>query len=524
MDTPLLLWGFIERARRLYPERTVVSRTRTGTDRVTYAELAHRSKRLAAALRSLGIEGGDRVATFAWNHHRHLEAYTAIPGMGAVCHTLNVRLFADQLAYIVRHAEDRVVLIDAELVDMWLPFADRVPSVEAYVVMGEGGEALRETGLPVHDYEELLAGADPIGEWPTFPESRAAFMCYTSGTTGDPKGVVHSHRAMYLHTLVHGLTDVHGIREADVVMPIVPMFHANAWGIPLSATMVGASMVLPGPAPSPSDIVHLMREEEVTFAAAVPTVWQGVLEVATPDDLRSLRRIGCGGSAVPPAMISAYEERFGVPIQQGYGMTETGPLASRAHVKSHLERTLPPPELLELRASQGLLVPGLDMRVVDHAGAEVPWDGRTPGEIRLRGPWIASGYYGEEPFPDGWLHTGDVAVVHPEGYIRIVDRTKDLVKSGGEWISSVELENTIMAHPDVAEAAVVGVPHPRWQERPVAFVVARPGAALSEEGVLDHLRPRVARWWLPDRVEFVSEIPKTSVGKFDKKTLRARLS
>ncbi|HVE91026.1 MAG TPA: long-chain fatty acid--CoA ligase [Actinomycetota bacterium] len=536
MDTQLLLIGLLQRAARLFAKREVVSRASGGVHRCNYGEVYERSGRLAAALAAAGVGPGTRVGTFAWNHRRHLEAYFAVPGMGAVCHTINVRLFPEQVAWIVDHAHDEVVLLDEDLLPQWLMIANSLTAPRLYVLMGADGESRPEsrlklaeaTGAEVADYEREVQAHDPVIRWPEFSESRAAFMCYTSGTTGAPKGVVYSHRAMYLHTLVHGLTDVHGISEADVVLPVVPMFHANAWGVPLSATMAGAKQVLPGPAPTPADVVRLIRDEGVTIAAGVPTVWLGVLEAAGSGGLGSLRRIACGGSGVPRSLIAAYRDRFGVTIQQGYGMTETGPLATRAHVKSHLAAVLDEDGVLDLRATQGTLVPGLDMKVVDGSGAEVSWDGSTMGEICLRGPWIASGYYrdetGSDSFRDGWLHTGDVAVVDPEGYVRIVDRIKDLVKSGGEWISSVDLENRIMAHPKVAEAAVIGVPDPKWQERPVAIVVPRPGESPTAEEILGHLGESVAKWQLPDRVEFVEEIPKTSVGKFDKKALREKLT
>jgi fatty-acyl-CoA synthase len=506
-----------------------------GLHRYTYAEAAARTKRLANALTALGVEVGDRVGTFAWNHHRHYEAYFAIPGIGAICHTLNIRLFPEQLVYIANHAEDKVVLLDECLLDVWLAFAEQLQTVKAYVLMGDAGvseEPSRRkltdaTGVEVLDYEELLEKASADLEWPTFPETTASFMCYTSGTTGDPKGVVYTHRALYLHSYNHCLVDTHALSESDTVLPVVPMFHANAWGLPFSCTMIGAKQVFPGPAPTSTDIAELMQKERVTFAAAVPTVWLGLLDVADDYDLSSIKRMVCGGSAVPRSLIERYQDRFGITIQQGYGMTETGPLATMCHIRSDLE-SLDREDLLDLQATQGLLVPGLEMRVLDEEGNDVPWDGAAMGEICLRGPWIASDYYKDDrsaqTFRDGWLHTGDVATVDPNGYVQITDRTKDLVKSGGEWISSVELETRIMGHPKVAEAAVIGVPHEKWQERPVACVVVRTGETVTAEEIIEFLRPQVAKWWLPDEVVFVDEVPKTSVGKFDKKVLRAKFA
>lgn len=538
MRTELLLTHFLERARLLYPRREIVSRLPGfpgGRHRYTYADAAERAKRLANGLTGLGVKGGDRVGTFAWNHHRHYEAYFAVPGIGAVCHTLNIRLFPDQLVYIANHAGDEIVLLDECLLDAWLPFADQLTTIRTYVLMGDAGESepgsrrklADATGVETLDYEELVAASSPDLEWPTFPETTASFMCYTSGTTGDPKGVVYTHRALYLHSYNHCLVDTHAISESDAVLPIVPMFHANAWGLPFSCTMAGSKQVFPGPAPAPSDIAQLIQDEDVTFAAAVPTVWLGLLDVADAYDLTSMRRVVCGGSAVPRSLIERYQDRFDITIQQGYGMTETGPLATMCHIRSDLEG-LDREALLDLQSKQGMLVPGLEMRVVDEEGNEVPWDGRSMGEICLRGPWIASSYYRDDrsadTFRDGWLHTGDVATVDQEGYVQITDRTKDLVKSGGEWISSVELETRIMGHPKVAEAAVIGVPHERWQERPVACVVVRPGESVTQDEIIEFLRPQVAKWWLPDKIVVVDEVPKTSVGKFDKKVLRAKFA
>jgi len=535
MRTELVLTHFLERARMLFPKREIVSRMPGGTHRETYAEAYERIKKLANVLQGrLGIGPGDRVGTFAWNHYRHFEAYFAIPGIGAVCHTLNIRLFPEQLVYIANHAEDKVVLLDECLIDAWLGFADQLTTIETYVLMGDGEFSTPEsrkrladaTGVNVVDYEDLLAEASAELEWPEFSEDTACFMCYTSGTTGDPKGVLYSHRGLYIHSFNHCIVDAHRISETDSVLPIVPMFHANAWGLPFSCAMVGAKQVFAGAAPTPADIAQLIQDEKVTFSGAVPTVWLGMLEVADQYDLSSMKRLVCGGSAVPRSLIQRYQDRFGITIQQGYGMTETGPLAVMCHIKSDVAEGLDKESLLDLQSKQGILMPSVEMRIADEDDNDVPWDGETMGEICFRGNFIASEYYKDDrsagTFRNGWLHTGDVATVDEHGYIQITDRTKDLIKTGGEWISSVDLETKIMGHPKVLEAAVIAVPHTKWQERPVACVVTAKGETLTEQEVLDFLEPLVAKWWLPDKVIFIDEVPKTSVGKFDKKVLRAK--
>ncbi len=470
-----------------------------------------RARRLASSLQRLGIGAGDRVATFGWNSRRHLELYLAVPSMGAVLHTLNIRLFEDDLRYIVGHAEDKVIFLDASLAGT-MP---RFEGVEHEVLMPDAG-ARREGAL---DYEQLISDGDPGFEFARVDENSAAAMCYTSGTTGRPKGVVYSHRSAVLHSLVACLPDSIGLREGDSVMPVVPMFHANAWGLPYAATLAGARQVLPGPRMTPPDLARLIVDEGVTHAAGVPTIWQGMLAVDGLEDLGALTEILCGGSAVPESLIRAFDERFGVPIVQAWGMTETSPVASIARVpQAALHRD--EDERYRLRAMQGRVVPLVEFKVDEESG----------GELQVHGPWIARDYYDDETSrekftADGeWLKTGDVAEVQGLAMIKLVDRTKDLVKSGGEWISSVELENEIMAHPDVLEAAVVAVPDERWGERPCACVVARDGKSIDADGVRSFLEGRVARWWVPERVELIDEVPKTSVGKFDKKVLRARLA
>ena len=508
MRTPLLVRAIAERAGQLFAEREVVSVTATGVERSSYGEVVERARRLASALHDLGIRPGDRVATFGWNSRRHLELYLAVPSMGAVLHTLNVRLFEDDLRYIVSHGEDRVIFLDASL-------ADRMPSFEGveHEVLMPDADAARDGAL---DYEALIASGDGAFEFPDLDENCAAAMCFTSGTTGMPKGVVYSHRSTVLHALLANQADSIGLRERDTVLPIVPMFHANAWGMPYAAAMAGSKLVLPGPCMDPADLAQLIADERVTFAGAVPTIWQGVAQLDPPPDLSSVERLVCGGSAVPESLIRVFDERFGVPIIQAWGMTETSPLASIARV---------PPGVPDgdaayaIRAMQGRVIPFVEFRVDEEAG----------GELQVRGPTIARGYYNDDTgaakfTEDGWLRTGDVAEIKDGAHIKLVDRTKDLVKSGGEWISSVELENAIMAHPDVLEAAVVAVQDERWSERPCACVVRKEGAAIDADGIRRFLADRVAKWWLPDRIEFIDEVPKTSVGKFDKKELRARFA
>ncbi|MHB8659170.1 MAG: long-chain fatty acid--CoA ligase [Solirubrobacteraceae bacterium] len=508
MHTPLLVRSIAERAGQLFANREVVSVTADGVERSNYGEVVERSRRLAGALHELGIRPGDRVATFGWNSRRHLELYLAVPSMGAVLHTLNIRLFEDDLRYVVAHAEDRVIFLDASLASQ-MP---RFDGVEHEVLMPDA-DATREGAL---DYERLITSGDPAFEFPEVDENSAAAMCYTSGTTGMPKGVVYSHRSTVLHTLLTNQADGPGLRERDTVLPIVPMFHANAWGLPYAAAMAGSKLVLPGPKMDPASLATIIATERVTFSGAVPTIWQGITQLDPAPDLSSVERLICGGSAVPESLMRTYDERFGVPILQAWGMTETSPMASISRV--------PPggPEgdaAYALRATQGRVVPLVEFRIDEEAG----------GELQVRGPTIASAYYrdesGLEKFTaDGWLRTGDVAEVQPGAVIKLVDRTKDLVKSGGEWISSVELENVIMGHPEVLEAAVVAVSDDRWGERPCACIVRREGSGLDADGIREFLSGRVAKWWLPEHVRFIAEVPKTSVGKFNKKVLRTQLA
>ncbi len=531
-DHPLTLEHFFHRAERLFHDKRVVTATATGRETRTYGEWAERTRRTGGVLDALGISADGRVATFGWNTANHLELYFAAPCSGRVLHTLNIRLFPEQLTYIANHAEDEVVFLDRTLAALVWPLLDTFETVRHIVVMDDGGGDVPEAapaGKEVHRYEDLLAAAESV-EWHVTDEWQAASMCYTSGTTGNPKGVVYSHRSTFLHTMGVMAADAIGASETDTILPVVPMFHANAWGLAHAAVAVGANLVMPGPQMAPQPLAELIESERVTIAAGVPTIWMGVLPELKGRDLSALRSIPCGGSAVPKALSEAYREEVGLPIFQAWGMTETSPVASAGHIKSTLAEGHSDDELADLRATIGLPLCGVNLRIVDPDTLEpVAADGQAQGEIQARGAWVAREYYNDDRSPesftaDGWLKTGDVATVDGHGYMRIVDRTKDVVKSGGEWISTVELENEIMGHPKVAEAAVIGVRHPKWQERPLACVVVREGEELTKDEVLSFLDGRVAKWWMPDDVVFVEEIPKTSVGKFSKKDLRIRFA
>ncbi|GLY88086.1 fatty acid--CoA ligase [Actinoallomurus iriomotensis] len=518
-DYPLTISSIRRYGTEVFGHSEVATFTGDGVRRTSYAELGRRAARLANALRDLGIDADQRVATFQWNTAEHLEAYLAIPSMGAVMHTLNVRLSADQLVYIADHAEDEVVIVSGSLVPLLAPVLPKMATVRHVVVIGDADlSALSSSGKTLHSYEELLAAAPDTYDWPEIDERQAAAMCYTSGTTGNPKGVVYSHRSAYLHSMAACTGNAFALSAADRVLPVVPMFHANAWGLPYAALMAGASLVMPDRFLQAEPLARLIEDERPTVSGAVPTIWNDLFRHAREheSDLSALRLVVCGGSAVPESLMRSFEER-GVHIVQAWGMTETSPLASVAH---------PPPGVADpwpYRASQGRVMSGLEARVVGDGDRVLPADGATVGEIEVRGAWVTAAYYKDEDsskFNEGWLRTGDVGMVSSDGYLTLTDRAKDVIKSGGEWISSVELENHLMAHPDVIEAAVVGVPDPRWQERPLASVVLRPGAEVTAADLREFLAARVPKWQLPERWTFITEVPKTSVGKFSKKTLR----
>jgi fatty-acyl-CoA synthase len=518
-DYPLTISSIRRCGTEVFGDSEVATFTGDGVRRTSYAELGRRAARLANALTGLGIDADQRVATFQWNTTEHLEAYLAVPSMGAVMHTLNIRLGTDQLVYIADHAEDEIIIVGDTLVPLLASVLPRMKTVRHVIVIGDADlSPLAEAGKSLHSYEELLAAAPDTFDWPELDERQAAAMCYTSGTTGNPKGVVYSHRSAYLHSMAVCTGNAVALSTADRVLPVVPMFHANAWGLPYAALMAGASLVMPDRFLQAEPLVRLIEDERPTVSGAVPTIWNDLLRYAVEhdSDLSSLRLVPCGGSAVPESLIRSFEQ-LGVRLVQAWGMTETSPLASVAH---------PPPGVADpwpYRASQGRILSGLEARVVGDGDRVLPSDGATVGEIEIRGAWITAAYYKDEDpskFHSGWLRTGDVGMISSDGYLVLTDRAKDVIKSGGEWISSVDLENHLMAHPDVVEAAVIGVPDPRWEERPLASVVLREGATVTAVELREFLASRVPKWQLPERWSFIAEVPKTSVGKFSKKTLR----
>jgi fatty-acyl-CoA synthase len=530
-DVPLTVSRILVHGTLVHGRSTVTTWTGDGEPRRrTFHETGLRAIRLANALRDeLGVGRADRVATLMWNNAEHLEAYLAVPAMGAVLHTLNLRLPTEQLAFVVNQAADRVILVDATLVPLLAPLLPRLDRVEHVVVVGPGDRSPLDGCRPaVHDYEELLAGRPGTYPWPELDEREAAAMCYTSGTTGEPKGVVYSHRSVYLHSMQINSAESMGLDAHDITLPVVPMFHVNAWGLPHAAFMAGTSMIMPDRFLQPAPLAEMIERLRPTHAAAVPTIWQGLLAelTARPRDVSSLRQVTIGGSACPPALMKAFDEQLGVRLCHAWGMTETSPLGTVARPPAGVGGD----EEWAYRITQGRFPASVEPRLIGPDGSVMPWDGRSAGELEVRGPWIAGAYYGgagadpERPgdrfSPDGWLRTGDVGVISEDGYLTLTDRAKDVIKSGGEWISSVELENHLMAHPDVAEAAVVAVPDERWGERPLATVVLRPGASADLTRLRDFLAERIAQWQVPERWALVATVPKTSVGKFDKKVLR----
>jgi fatty-acyl-CoA synthase len=531
MDYPLLLTNFMQHAARYYPTKEIVSVYATGTFRYTYADWYKRTSQLAGALRSLGIKKGDRVASFSLNNHRHMELYFGVPCMGAVLHTLNIRLSAENLVYIINHAEDRILFIDEDVYFLIEPFKDQLKTVEKYVIMSQSGVMPATTLSPVVLYDDLIKDFPEAYDFPVDrDENEPCLICYTSATTGDPKGVVYSHRGLVMHSFVTG--GVMGVQEKDCALHIVPMFHANAWGAPFVCTMRGMKQVLPGrQILDMAALCRIIAEEKVTFSCGVPTIWimlHNYLESGGAHDFSSISKLFSGGSAMPRHLIESYEKKYGVILAQGYGATETSPVVTLSIPKGYME-TMSVDENIDIRATAGMPIPGLDVKLINtETGKEARMDGKEMGEILVRGPWIASEYYKDPKqsaitFRDGWFHTADIGTMNKEGYISLVDRTKDLIKSAGEWISSIDLENIIMGFDKVLEAAVIALPDDKWQERPLACVVPAPDAAstITKEEIQDYLKDKVAKWWIPDEIVFMKELPKTSVGKFNKKSLRA---
>jgi fatty-acyl-CoA synthase len=523
-DGPLSLAQLVRYGTTTHGDSQVVTWTGESGRRATYAELGVETAKLAGALRALGVSGDQRVGTFMWNNAEHLATYLAVPAMGAVLHPLNIRLFPEQLAYVANHAEDGVVLLDASLAPLFNPLLRTLETVKHVVVVGGEPEIVdAPAGVNVHSYTDLLAAQPGEFDWVEVDERSAAGMCYTSGTTGNPKGVVYSHRSVWLHSMQVCMTDGMGLAQSDRTLVIVPMFHAMAWGLPYASMLVGASLIMPDRFLQPAPIADMIAAEHPTMAGAVPTIWQGLLAhlETHPVDMSSLRNVVVGGSACPPSLMRAFNDKYGVHITHAWGMTETSPLASLA---------IPPgrataDEAWDYRYTQGRLVGNVQGRLVGPDGEQVPWDGESVGEVEVRGPWVTARYYkvdDPEKFDGEWLRTGDVGSLTHDGFLRLTDRSKDVIKSGGEWISSVELENHVMAHPAVAEAAVIGVPDEKWDERPLVAVVVREGSAVTPEELRQFLDGKVAHWQIPENWTFIDEVPKTSVGKFDKKRLRSQ--
>jgi len=531
MDRPLLISSLLEHGAEQYGDTPVVSQTADlGVHRTTYAQLARRSAQLAHALRSkfdIGI--GDRVATLAWNDHRHFELYYGISGIGAICHTINPRLFPEQIAFIINHAEDAYLFVDPMFVPLIEQLMPLLTTVRGVVVLCDADHMPDSALASLHCYESLLEDQPTTIVWPTFDETTASGLCYTSGTTGNPRGALYHHRSTVLHALAIALPDALGISSEDVVLPVVPMFHVNAWGLPYSTPLVGAGLAMPGPKLDGASLYEQFERDGVTFSAGVPTIWFGLLNYLkeTGKRLTTLRRLVIGGAAAPASMIDAFEDDHGVQVLHGWGMTEMSPVGAVCTLNAHA-RALPVEQRRQIHAKQGRALWGVEMRIVDEQGQPLPHDGVASGLLMVRGPWIASGYFRDdeataEAIHDGWFSTGDVATIDPHGYMEITDRVKDVIKSGGEWISSIALENHAVAHPDLAECAVIGCPHPRWGERPLLVVVTHGDAKVDKAQILAFLESKVAKWWLPDDVVFIDELPHTATGKIAKARLREQL-
>jgi fatty-acyl-CoA synthase len=528
MDQPLLISGLLQHAARHHGDTEIVSKNVDGSlHRYGYRDALVRTKRLANALKRLGAQPADRVATLAWNGYRHFEIYYAVTGSGAVIHTINPRLFPDQIAYIANHAEDRFVFFDTTFAPLVAKLAPQLKSVKAFVAMADRAHMPEDEIPNLLCYEELIEKESPEFQWPTFDEHTAACLCYTSGTTGNPKGALYSHRSTIIHAYAAALPDTLNLSACDVVLPVVPMFHVNAWSLPYSCAMVGVKLVFPGPHLDGKSLHHLFESERVTLSAGVPTVWLALLNYMKEQKAKfsTLKRTIIGGSACPPAMIKAFQDDYGVQVLHAWGMTEMSPLGTVTVFKCK-HAGWPKEQRVALQNKQGRAVYGVDMRIVGEDGSELPNDGKAFGDLQVRGPWVVKGYFkgeGGDPLKDGWFPTGDVATIDPDGYMQITDRSKDVIKSGGEWISSIDLENIAVAHPAIAEAAVIGVKHPKWDERPIVVAVKKPGQQISKDELLKFYEGKIAKWWMPDDVVFVAELPHTATGKLSKLTLRQQL-